>query len=193
MDNKPREYKGVNFRSTLEAKWAIFFDAIGWKWKYEPFKLTCGDTAWIPDFLILSDDGKEIFCEVKPSDDPKHLFEVDRYLAASGMSSETKSDLLLLGNSPLESGDCHDGSAIGWIYIPSSGQIECAMFFNGEKIGFCHDMSSWVCRISGEYHSQVLEIDWKKIRGIWYAACDQALIQEECDVPEFPTFVRTYA
>jgi hypothetical protein len=41
-------YAGSRFRSRLEAKWAAFFDLVGWRWTYEPF-----DTdAYIPDFLV---------------------------------------------------------------------------------------------------------------------------------------------
>ena len=29
------EYKGYRFRSRLEARWAVFFDACGVKWEYE--------------------------------------------------------------------------------------------------------------------------------------------------------------
>lgn len=41
-------YAGSRFRSRLEARWAAFFDLIGWRWTYEPF-----DTeGYVPDFLI---------------------------------------------------------------------------------------------------------------------------------------------
>lgn len=30
------EYKGYRFRSRPEARWAVFFDACGVKWDYEP-------------------------------------------------------------------------------------------------------------------------------------------------------------
>lgn len=57
---KPTHHAGTNFRSRLEARWAAFFDLVGWSWVYEPF-----DTGnWIPDFLIL---GKQPFLvEVGP-------------------------------------------------------------------------------------------------------------------------------
>ena len=29
-------YKGYKFRSRLEARWAVFFDALGVEWEYEP-------------------------------------------------------------------------------------------------------------------------------------------------------------
>lgn len=44
----PTTYRQTRFRSRLEARWAAFFDLIGWRWTYEPF-----DTdGWIPDFLL---------------------------------------------------------------------------------------------------------------------------------------------
>jgi hypothetical protein len=54
--------RGVNFRSRLEARWAAFFDAVGWPWQYEP---DLGLDRWIPDFLITS--GAGLLVEVKPA------------------------------------------------------------------------------------------------------------------------------
>jgi hypothetical protein len=42
------KYKGVLFRSRLEAKWASFFDVLGWRWEYEP----CDLPGWSPDFFL---------------------------------------------------------------------------------------------------------------------------------------------
>jgi hypothetical protein len=45
-------YKGYRFRSRLEARWAVFFDALGLKWEYEPegFELPSG--RYLPDFKV---------------------------------------------------------------------------------------------------------------------------------------------
>lgn len=52
---KPIEtrYKGYRFRSRLEARWAVFFDALGIEWEYEPegFELDDG-TRYLPDFFV---------------------------------------------------------------------------------------------------------------------------------------------
>jgi hypothetical protein len=58
----PTMYSGVQMRSLLEAKWAAFFDLLGWRWEYEPFELD----GWIPDFLIHCETGKRILVDVKP-------------------------------------------------------------------------------------------------------------------------------
>lgn len=44
----PTTYRTQRFRSRLEARWAAFFDLVGWRWTYEPFDTN----GWIPDFLI---------------------------------------------------------------------------------------------------------------------------------------------
>ena len=61
-------YKGYKLRSRLEARWAIFFDALGIKWEYEPegFHLPDG-SMYLPDFRVTTPDGCIVFYEVKPS------------------------------------------------------------------------------------------------------------------------------
>jgi hypothetical protein len=56
----PTLYKGVNFRSRLEARYAVLFDQLGWLWEYEPIDLD----GWIPDFVIKG--RRPILVEVKP-------------------------------------------------------------------------------------------------------------------------------
>jgi hypothetical protein len=45
----PTLYRGVQYRSRLEARWAALFGLLGWRFQYEPFDLD----DWIPDFLLL--------------------------------------------------------------------------------------------------------------------------------------------
>lgn len=65
----PTWYRGVLFRSRLEARWAAFFDLAGWKWEYEPFDLP----GWSPDFWVSfpcghseCPDSHVLLVEVKP-------------------------------------------------------------------------------------------------------------------------------
>jgi hypothetical protein len=48
LKNHPTRYKSTLFRSRLEARWAAFFDLMGWCWQYEPIDLE----GWTPDFLV---------------------------------------------------------------------------------------------------------------------------------------------
>ena len=56
------EYKGYRFRSRLEARWAVFFDACGVKWEYEPEGFALGDGIYyLPDFLLHDVWAKESY------------------------------------------------------------------------------------------------------------------------------------
>jgi len=62
-------YNGVLFRSRLEARWAAFFDIVGWEWEYEPIDID----GWTPDFRIKFPCGHSecpghhvLLVEVKP-------------------------------------------------------------------------------------------------------------------------------
>lgn len=62
-------YKGYRFRSRLEARWAVFFDALGLRWEYETEGFDLGDAGYyLPDFWItLNQHGdKRYWIEIKP-------------------------------------------------------------------------------------------------------------------------------
>lgn len=68
------EYKGYRFRSRLEARWAVFFDALGIRYEYERegFELPSG-TRYLPDFFLPDINGG-IYVEVKGQmDDSSYL------------------------------------------------------------------------------------------------------------------------
>lgn len=60
-------YNGYKFRSRLEARWAVFFDALDVKYEYEPegFELDDG-TKYLPDFYLPEE---EYYIEVKGRND----------------------------------------------------------------------------------------------------------------------------
>jgi hypothetical protein len=58
------QYKGHRFRSRLEARWALFFDAMGLHWEYELEGFDLGDSGYyLPDFFIPD---WSAFLEIKP-------------------------------------------------------------------------------------------------------------------------------
>lgn len=69
-------YKGYRFRSRLEARWAVFFDALGIEYRYEPegFKKVLGEdddpnpecVLYLPDFYLPK---TETWVEVKGGDE----------------------------------------------------------------------------------------------------------------------------
>lgn len=86
----PTTYKSTRFRSRLEARWAAFFDLLGWPWVYEPF-----DTdGWIPDFLI--EGAAPLLIEVGPCiDRPDYERKMD-----DGAARYVELPTLVLGVSP---------------------------------------------------------------------------------------------
>lgn len=49
------EYKGYNFRSLIKARWAVFFDTLGVKWKYEPEGHNLGNGVYYLSECLLHD------------------------------------------------------------------------------------------------------------------------------------------
>lgn len=61
------EFKGILFRSRLEARWAILFDSLNLKWVYEPeCFLLSNSQKYTPDFYLSDLD---LYIEVKPNFD----------------------------------------------------------------------------------------------------------------------------
>ncbi len=85
---KPIEtiYNGYRFRSRLEARWAVFFDALGVKYEYEPEGFNLGDGLYyLPDFKVkcwgtrgeINDKPFDLWIEVKGNmtdEDAKKIF-----------------------------------------------------------------------------------------------------------------------
>ena len=82
------EYKGYRFRSRLEARWAIFFDACGVDWEYEPEGYDLGDGLYyLPDFLLHGVDGRDggdLYVEVKGQMTELDALKINRFAEQGG-------------------------------------------------------------------------------------------------------------
>ena len=74
------KYKGYRFRSRLEARWAMFYDAIGVQWTYEPQPVRVDGEVYLPDFEVVL-DGKLCRHEVKSAHEQKRIVVPKVYLA----------------------------------------------------------------------------------------------------------------
>ena len=102
------EYKGYRFRSRLEARWAVFFDACGVDWEYEPegFDLG-GGLHYLPDFLlhgVAGRDGGDLYVEVKGQMTDYDARKINRF-ASLGMREnhfcgKSRTAILIVGNIP---------------------------------------------------------------------------------------------
>ncbi len=113
-------YKGYRFRSRLEARWAVYFDADGIEWEYEKEGYSLpGVGLYLPDFWLPR---VKMFAEVKPGEFSES--ELDRCRA---LARHSGCPVLLLDGSPdyrsyyaVEQGFAGD-AGIGWDYIVSTG------------------------------------------------------------------------
>ena len=110
MDIKPIEtvYNGYRFRSRLEARWAVFFDACKVDWEYEPEGYDLGNGMWyLPDFLLHGAEGRgggDLYVEVKGQMSDKDAEKIKRF-AEIGFSDaneygKSKTATLIVGNIP---------------------------------------------------------------------------------------------
>lgn len=88
----PTTYAHVDFRSRLEARWAVFFDLLALPWEYEPERVRVDGVYYDPDFLVVGlpvisatgrQPARDFVMEVKPdkelSDEEKR--KMRRYIA----------------------------------------------------------------------------------------------------------------
>lgn len=90
-------YQGRRFRSRLEARWAIFFDAIDVGWEYEVEGFEISDTKYLTDFKISSFGANRVdaYIEIKPN--APTLEEIRKcYEVATG----TSTNMLLICGTP---------------------------------------------------------------------------------------------
>lgn len=131
------KYKGYRFRSRLEARWAVFFDALGIEWEYEKegYELSqiqdedsednlVDKLYYLPDFWLPK---LNIFVEVK-GEEPS---DVERIKAAR-LAWFSNKDVLLVGSIPVEderfAGAQNEDDYKGYFYF-SDGGMDLPYYF----------------------------------------------------------------
>ena len=145
------EYNGYRFRSRLEARWAVFFDAMDLDYEYEPegFELP-GGQYYLPDFWIpmpLHEKGPNsgFWVEIKPTKPEKIE---DNFLCNSLASHGGHSVCMLIGQPYPNTGSicrkfcCHSNESVKFMDFPFDMDITgndgkpCFMFY------ICYPVSS---------------------------------------------------
>lgn len=141
------KYKGHNFRSRLEARWAVFFDALGVKYEYEPEGISLRDgTNYLPDFYVHDFGGGGYF-EVKPDTKIEQAW-IDKLEL---LCLDSGSNCFLLNGVPdfkyysMVTG--HEGSIANW----------CAVAFCGGDLG---NMNTYGTFVNPFGWQEELEEDW---------------------------------
>lgn len=113
MNVIPTEYKGYRFRSRLEARWAVFFDAMGVKWEYEPegFKLSNG-MYYLPDFYLPD---QKLWIEVKGVTSTVDEDKVTAFFREEG--ENVSHEIVMVGEIPPKTDD-----VVQWAYDTFKGR-----------------------------------------------------------------------
>ena len=105
-------YNGYKFRSRLEARWAVFFEAMDIEYQYEPegFEIDDGEDKvfYLPDFYLPKE---HCYVEVKGTDEALHNDGRKIALAVDFGNTPCSNGLLILGDIP-------DPTKIKWGNIP---------------------------------------------------------------------------
>jgi hypothetical protein len=135
----PTTYKGIQMKSKLETKIAMFLDGLGIKWKYEPtnFLLSNGIT-YVPDFFLTE---LQMWLEVK-GDIQEHNKQISELFVI-----ENKTELILISNK-----EAMWFSAKDWV----DGFNFDTMVFIGkcrscDRYFFCSNTGSYHCRGCGNH------------------------------------------
>lgn len=99
-------YNGYRFRSRLEARWAVFFDAVGIKYEYEPEGYETPKGRYLPDFYL-----PELDTHVEVKADRKGAIDELKKAASSIFWGSPIKRIIVLSNIP----NRHDG---GLWYFP---------------------------------------------------------------------------
>lgn len=93
MKNIQTHYNGYYFRSRTEARWAVFFDAMGIEYKYEQADFVLSTGRYLPDFFLPNINGG---CHVEV----KWKFTDDEIMKCFELSISTKKCVLMLDDVP---------------------------------------------------------------------------------------------
>ena len=145
----PTKFKGYTFRSRLEARWAVFFDALGLRWEYEPEGFDLPGVGWyLPDFHL-----PDLYCWIEIKGEYPSSDEEAKVLALANVVSETA--FIFFGEIPYptdvfgnSSGSrdenairyCLDGSVdygYRWCICEKCGEIGIEYSAQSDNIGCC--------------------------------------------------------
>jgi len=171
----PTLYKDIQFRSRLEARWAAFFDLLGWRWEYEPYDLP----GWIPDFIIpcpgTGYGRKNILVEVKPIDNFDEFKDEEKIINALKNGWDYGREILVLGYSvsrtavcnPIEGSPINEFPRIGFLGEFIGADVDY-LFYDAivckyqDSWGLHHAIDWRINRITGKKDLWGKDVDWNR-------------------------------
>jgi hypothetical protein len=165
-------YNGIVYRSRQEAKYAAFWELLGWKFTYEPFE----GNGYIPDFLIDGDN--PLLVEVKTAH-TKEQYEREVPKIVKGLKNRWEHDFLIVGFNPIaqwQSPAWEDGLCAGLLSDKAWGsEVDDGIWFRCKEcggVGVYHSTGHYGGRpcghSDGDHHLGHLDEDF--IRDGWARA-----------------------
>jgi hypothetical protein len=132
-------YKGIQFRSTLEADWAATMDSLDWYWQYEPIavRLTKEGIAYLCDFYLPN---QRVWCEVKGPHDERLEKTAAFYRALEPDPWDVTRPLVVILRA------AGPGDAAVWEGVDSSHNIVITTCPECTNHGFMDYNGVWACR-----------------------------------------------
>lgn len=159
---RPTIYKGIEFRSRLEARYAALFDILSWQWEYEPEAAP----GYIPDFALHGVKNRKVYVEIKPG----AVYRANRTeITAKALTSLSTlgTDELLVLTGEFADCSCFDAPVFGYMPVnepdmgyPYEFDEEVVLFrpgiAHGSEYDFAHTMGGWAGRLSNAYDGNAL-------------------------------------
>lgn len=187
----PTKYRGIQFRSRLEARWAAMFDNLGWRYEYEPMDLG----GWIPDFILYG-KGAEVLVEVKPwnpetEPDPDLIRKIeqsgaDQNVLLVGSTLQYWDRFEMFGPAPLIGwlGECfprlelEEGIKLATFWFLPCPITQWDGYWNRNEVrregyGFSHTAGGYHDRMTGANYKEFGGADWPEIEAMWIDAGNQ--------------------
>lgn len=128
----PATYNGVQFRSRTEARWAVFFDALGVRWEYEHEGYQLPSGWYLPDFWLPEVSGG-MFAEIKPRRAPseRETKAIKELAAATGKTS------CIFPGAPHEWSEDADNERIPWAQLGDFDDL-FVFWVSSAEVLFCY-------------------------------------------------------
>ncbi len=151
-------YKGYRFRSRLEARWAVFFDALGIVYKYEHEGFDLDGEWYLPDFWMPE---WKCWIEIKPDKPKLAIYDVEKqylrpvvkreYKLCEALAAHSGNVVLLIGGEPWAEAD--EYGTVGWEYsIAVFSPVMVEDYTEGDYVCSIGLGASWFNPLKEEYY-----------------------------------------
>lgn len=145
-------YRGFRFRSRLEARWAVFMDALQVDFEYEREAYEMDGMFYLPDFWLPQ---MRCFLEIKPEEATQEEIE-----KAARLSAHTKRDVYIFEGSPENPELSHKHKGLKFFGSDSGGYDMPYSFCECSKCGTVGiEYCGWSNRIQCEHESETREVN----------------------------------